>query len=120
MVDDDKKPTYEELEAENKKLKEQLDDLEIKWFIQDGQVRFFGDRLGEPCLVIRRDYKQFYGRLLGARFDLTELTVELEQTYNDYDSKQKIREVRLAKIPKSALLDIEFIQDKQTKPMEDY
>lgn len=84
----------------------------------DETARYFADRINTPVRLIRRDFVEEEGALLGFTCELKELVIGAESTKRPYN-EPAIRETKVIRIPKSSMLYYEFVLDKMTLPSEE-
>ena len=82
-------------------------------------ARFYYDRLGEPCVITRRDYKSWNAVLLEVEFMPVAFTFYILDNYKQYLEKVEIREERIFRIEPKELVDIQFITAHEELPLRE-
>jgi len=91
-------------------------ELEERYARVPEEVKFWVERVYAPVIVVRRDMKPMVGLLLGAKFDLKELEVGIEDVeYDHRDQKYYMRRKHVV-IPSASIFDVEFVlEEKRVK-----
>jgi len=82
-------------------------------------VEWWLARIGQPLRIVRRDTKEFVGFLADVEFEPKEVILLAEEEWKEYTKKTKVREVKLVRIPMNALMDLEFILERQETKEEE-
>jgi len=98
---------------------DRLKNIETIWEQLPRQVKSFATHLGTPIRVIRRDLNYAEGILRAVEFEPKELELICEVTEKSYIERKIIREVKVVKVPVNALVQIEFIYEREERPYKE-
>jgi len=86
-----------------------FDQLKDMWEGLDDIVKYFAERQGAVLRVVRRDYRDFVGVLVKARFKLDALELYEEDTHRDYLLGKNIMEKKFVTYDANNIIQWEFI-----------
>ena len=94
-----------------RELKEREQTWRSLWSWIPDEVKYFVYRVGSQIRILKRDYKGTMGELGEVKFEATQYELSVfEKRFNETDGKWYY-EKKVVKIPSSATMMIEFIED---------
>jgi len=111
--------------SKNEKKKEEPEKLDYKQLYEELKSKiealpealtYWATRIGSPCRIVRRDYKDFVGTFLGFGVDTMFLDVGCIEESKNYITNTIRRETKIIRIPMNNLANIEWLIDVVETP----
>jgi len=100
-------------EMSKEELKEEVIAHRKLWDWVDDQVKWWIARTGMQVGVTRRDYKRFIGYIMGVKFDVKEIEVEVAEKVYDQNAGGYFWERKVVKLPYSSIFQMDWIFERE-------